>query len=207
MTRGRQASTWMAAVLVAAEVLFASPAAASSHTRIIPLDVPPVTTVVQPAVPPIQLPVLDTRADQVLPSGPASILPPVQQLLPSLAPLLTPAGSPPAATTPVPSPPAAQGSLPFPPSASAPAGVGAANTRPSPLTPPVASAVQVNEVQRPSTPNVDLTREAFRTAGQFWFPLAIAAALVAFVIVQWVVDQREPKLAASPLTDELLGFS
>jgi hypothetical protein len=207
MTRGRRASTWMAAVLVAAGILVASPAAASSHTTFIQLDVPPVTTVVQPAVPPIQLPVLDTRADQVLPSGPASVLPPVQQLLPSLAPLLTPAASPPAATTPVPSPPSAQSPLPFLPGASASAGVGPANPRPSPLTPPVATAVQGYEVQRPSTPNVDLTREAFRTAGRFWFPLAIAAALVAFVTVQWVVDHREPKLVASPLTDELLGFS
>ncbi len=52
-----------------------------------------------------------------------------------------------------------------------------------------------------------MPQEAFRTAGRFWFPLAIAAAMVAFVVVQWMVDLREPKLAASPLIDELLGFS
>ncbi|HSH62109.1 MAG TPA: hypothetical protein VK988_21165, partial [Acidimicrobiales bacterium] len=61
--------------------------------------------------------------------------------------------------------------------------------------------------RRPKPTEVDLRQAAVRTAGRFWFPLAIAAALIAFVTLQWFVDRRDPKLAAAPLADEILGFS
>jgi hypothetical protein len=55
--------------------------------------------------------------------------------------------------------------------------------------------------------DVDLSQAALRTAGRFWVALAIAGGLIAFVTLQWFVDRRDPKLAGSPLSDEVLGFS
>ncbi len=194
---------WPAALLVAVGVLWASPASASWHTRARQLDVPPATAVVD--VPPIPVSVPDTPVHQVLPSGPVVTLPSVQQLLPPLTELMAPAGSPPTGTNPQPSSSTAQ--RPLERGDSAPVGAGAATPGPSSITPPVETAVEGSQVLRPSTPDVDLTQEALNTAGRFWFPLVIAAALLAFVLIQWMIDRREPKLAASPLSDELLGFS
>lgn len=207
MTRWHSTAVWFGGVLLAAGVASPSPALASSNTALIETEKPlvaTVATVVQVDVPPVTVP--DARLDNVLP--PLPVLPPVTQLLPSLT-QLVPAVLPTAAgPAQAPSSSPAQGPALSQPTVSTPTDVGTGASRPPQATAPVEPVVAGYEVDRvPSAAGVDLTQEAFRTAGQFWFPLAIAAAIIAFGVVQWFVDRRDPKLAACPLSDVLLGFT
>ncbi len=227
MTRWHITAVWFGGVLLAAGVASPSPALASSNTALIETEKPlvaTVATVVQVDVPPVTVPdarldnvlpplpvlppvtVPDARLDNVLP--PVPVLPPVTQLLPSLT-QLVPAGLTNAAgPAQAPSSSPAQGPALSQPTVSTPTDVGTGASRPPQATAPVETAVAGYEIGRvPSAAGVDLRKEAFRTAGQFRFPLAIAAAIIAFGVVQWFVDRRDPKLAACPLSDVLLGFT
>lgn len=204
MTRGRSAAGWFAGVVLAAVVVSPSSALASSDPVVVEAEVPPVRAVVQVDVPPVTVPVVDARLDQVLPPVALPVsLPPLQQLLPPLSQSLPAAAPPAAAATAAPPLSPAQGPVPSEPVA------GASSSGPLPREGPAGSAVAgYGSGPRPGPRAFDaLTRGTLDTAGRFWFPLATAAVVMVFVVVQWFVDRRDPKLSASPLSDELLGFT
>ncbi len=187
-------------MLLAAMAMTSSPVLAASDTTTVRVDVPPGT------VPPVTVPVLETPVDQIIPPVIVPELPTVEDLAEPLAQVL-PASRPSPAAAPANLPATAQG-FPSSPNASPPAVTGGAAPSATPPGAAVATKVGGSEIARRAGPaEVDLGQEALRTAGRFWFPLAIAAALIAFVTLQWFVDRRDPKLAAAPLADEILGFS
>lgn len=188
-------------MLLAAMAMTSSPALAAPDTTTVRVDVPPVT------VPPVTVAVVETPVDQIIPPGIVpEELPKVEDLAQPLTQVLSPSRPAPAAP-PAPSSATAQG-VPSSPSASPPTAIGgAAPSVPPPGAVPAATVAGSEIARRPGPGEVDLGQEALRTAGRFWFPLAIAAALIAFVTLQWFVDRRDPKLAAAPLADEILGFS
>ncbi len=196
----------LTAMLLAAVAMTSSPALAASDATTDNTEVPLVTAVAQVDVPPVTIPVKDA-VDQALPPGTVSVeLPSVAELVEPLVQTLTPARPAPVAV-PTPSSASAQSS----PSASAPASTGSTGSvasAPRPSGAPPAASVGGSAVVRLVEPtDVDLSQAALRTAGRFWVALAIAAALIAFLTLQWFVDRRDPKLAGSPLSDEVLGFS
>jgi hypothetical protein len=52
----------------------------------------------------------------------------------------------------------------------------------------------------------DLGRRSVDAARRFPIPTGLAVAVGIYLLVQGRVDKRDPRLAASPRDDELLGF-
>ncbi|MBA2752198.1 MAG: hypothetical protein H0U41_08195 [Actinobacteria bacterium] len=55
-------------------------------------------------------------------------------------------------------------------------------------------------------PSPTLASTAGATAKKFSFPLTLTGLVVVFVLLQTLVDRRDPKLAAAPMIDELYKF-
>jgi hypothetical protein len=68
---------------------------------------------------------------------------------------------------------------------------------------PVISSPSPSPVAVLGTP-LAVVRAVGRAAEPFAFPIALVAAVAAFLVVQGRIDRRDPKLAAPP--DEQLGF-
>lgn len=179
------ARRWLAAVglVTAATAYFGAPAGALQAEQL---------------EQPLPLPVELSAVPRTVPLT----LPPLPVPLPELPPLLgdKPAPRPGTSTTPQPRsvPPESRPAAPAPAPAPAPT---AASARPaSAPSPNGPSGAAVDTAQ------VDLDREAVRTARRFALPLGLSASLIAFLAVQARVDRRDPKLAMAPVEDEVFGF-
>jgi len=51
-----------------------------------------------------------------------------------------------------------------------------------------------------------LAQETTQAVKEFSLPLGLTAIVVIFLVVQALVDRRDPKLAAAPMVDELYMF-
>ena len=81
---------------------------------------------------------------------------------------------------------------------------------PAPTAPPAAppDVAPLSPASQPPVerPRADLAAEAVRTAGRFSLPLGLMTMVTAFLVVQALVDRRDPKLATAPVTDDLYPF-
>lgn len=97
-----------------------------------------------------------------------------------------------------------------PPAASDPDPAGA--LPPAPAAPglesvaPTAALVVAAPASVEAAP-AEVVREPLETARRFPVPIALSIALGLYLLVQHRIDARDPKLAAAPLHDEMLGFS
>lgn len=179
-------------------------------TRPHPADgpVPPVTVAPSSAQP---LDGAQTAVTLPVPGPPPIVLPPLPVPLPGLPRPLNPV--PPRAEPPSPT----SGSVPAPSSSASVSGAmePAATQAPSPR-PPASHAAPTaasrppedarSEARSVVAPPPPLAQEAARAVRQFSFPLVLTALMVGFLILQTLVDRRDPKLAASPMIDELHVF-
>lgn len=231
MPRGGRASAWSAAVTVV--VAMTAPPAAVASTQAAPAppqDPPPVRVGVSAHVAPPSRqdpppPTLVSSADAT--AAPPQNPPPLAVvILEGEVPLLPPVS---AALT---MPPLPQVSLPAPrsgatssvggrseaaPTGSASPG-GTGESLPGTPGPPAAGSAQVAGAGggppdfRPPGPgpppeNGNGPKEVIDRVAARAFPLGLLAAVALFLLVQSRIDRRDPKLAASPMTDEVLGFS
>lgn len=169
----------------------------------------------EPALPPVQVPSVPLPSADEVKGAVEEKLPvraPALEAPPPPLPLPIPGAAPVASPAPSGAPGASAG-LPTaePAAASAPSAPSGAPDASRPPAPPAAGGVEtVSPDARPVSTSRGATnpvREALDAARRFSLPLSLVALVVAFLVVQSRVDRRDPKLAAAPITDDLLGFS
>ncbi|HEX2700212.1 MAG TPA: hypothetical protein VHM89_08440 [Acidimicrobiales bacterium] len=220
-TWAKASGLWLAAVTCAALVAGWGPAAATTAVELpdaltTSTTAPPLLTVSPVTLPPVSVPGLELPPVTVLPevTVPTVTLPPVT------VPLLTAPGT----TAPAPqslqpaapattavvrdvAPAAGAGEQPGPVVGTSSA---ASTTEDDPARPAGDGAGGPAADQRPTGPlPLRLREAASETARQLSFPLGLAAAILAFLVLQPRLDRGDPSVSHAGISrdDDLLGFS